>query len=130
MTCALSPGFRLDAGRHLLPGWLAVGTALENFINRKPRVNLKVLREMHRDWPFFRSTLSNIEMTLAKADFQIARQYAARTADRELGARVFHLLEEEYQRTCRVVLRITGEQHLARRNSGFATLDCRAQSLR
>jgi phosphoenolpyruvate carboxylase len=51
-------------------------------------------------------------MTLAKADFQIARQYAARTPNRGLGRRIFKMIEEEYERTCRVVLRITGERYL------------------
>jgi phosphoenolpyruvate carboxylase len=50
--------------------------------------------------------------SLAKADFQIARQYAERTPDRKLGQRIFKLLEEEYERTCRVVLQITGEKRL------------------
>src|SRR5262249_42768829 len=98
--------------RHLLPGWLAAGTALENFIRQSPRKNLDLLREMYREWKFFHSTISNIEMTLAKADFQIARQYAARTKDRSLGRQILKLLEEEYDRTCNLVLQITGEKHL------------------
>ena len=67
---------------------------------------------MYREWPFFQSTISNIEMTLAKADFQVARQYAARIDDRSLGRRIFGMLEDEFKRTCRVVLMITGEQRL------------------
>jgi phosphoenolpyruvate carboxylase len=67
---------------------------------------------MYRDWTFFHSVISNIEMTLAKADFQIARHYAESVADRRLGRRIFQLLEEEYQRTCRVILQITGEKNL------------------
>lgn len=104
--------FGWTQSRHLLPGWLAVGTALESFVRQEPKKNLALLREMYSAWPFFHSTLSNIEMTLAKADFQIARQYAARTPNRSLGRRLFKLLEAEYQRTCRVVLQITEEKHL------------------
>src|SRR5262252_7210424 len=104
--------FGWTQSRHLLPGWLAVGTALEDFIKARPRENLHLLREMYREWPFFHSTVSNIEMTLAKADFQIARQYASRTLDRSLGRRIFHMLEEEYERACRVTLQITGERRL------------------
>ncbi|MFN7945497.1 MAG: phosphoenolpyruvate carboxylase [Blastocatellia bacterium] len=108
--------FGWTQSRHLLPGWLAVGTALENFINHsdQPRrgANLELLREMYREWPFFRSTLSNIEMALAKADFQIARQYARRSADQKLARRIFAALENEYDRACRVVLQITGQKHL------------------
>jgi phosphoenolpyruvate carboxylase len=104
--------FGWTQSRHLLPGWLAVGTALEDFIKARPRQNLRLLREMYREWPFFHSTISNIEMTLAKADFQIARQYASRTLDRGLGRRIFRMLEEEYERACRVTLQITGERRL------------------
>ncbi|MBO0726420.1 MAG: phosphoenolpyruvate carboxylase, partial [Blastocatellia bacterium] len=104
--------FGWTQSRHLLPGWLAVGTALGNFIESSPGKNLRLLREMYREWPFFHSTISNIEMTLAKADFQIASQYASRTLDRSLGRRIFRMLEEEYERACRVTLQITGERHL------------------
>jgi phosphoenolpyruvate carboxylase len=104
--------FGWTQSRHLLPGWLAVGTALETFIKARPRENMRLLREMYGAWPFFHSTISNIEMTLAKADFQIARQYASRALDRRLGNRIFRLLEEEYHRACRVTLQITGERRL------------------
>ena len=104
--------FGWTQSRHLLPGWLAVGTALENFIKARPRENLRLLREMYGEWPFFHSTISNIEMTLAKADFQIARQYASRALDQRLGKRIFRLLEEEYHRACRGTLQITGERRL------------------
>jgi len=104
--------FGWTQSRHLLPGWLAVGSTLSDFIQAAPRRNLELLREMYRDWAFFHSVISNIEMTLAKADFQIARHYAESVADRRLGRRIFQLLEEEYQRTCRVILQITGEKNL------------------
>ena len=67
---------------------------------------------MYRSWPFFHSTIANIEMTLAKADFQIARQYAERLPDRDLGKRIFRLLQAEYDSACRIVRQITGEKHL------------------
>src|SRR5262249_52306389 len=101
--------FGWTQSRHLLPGWLAVGTALETFIKSRgarPRENLRLLREMYREWPFFHSTISNIEMTLAKADFQIARQYAAHALDRQLGRRIFRALEDEYERACRITLQL------------------------
>lgn len=98
--------------RHILPGWLAVGTALEDFINQKTRTHLQVLREMYEGWPFFRTTISNIEMALAKTDFQIARQYAETLVAPELRQRIFKLLEEEYERSCQAVIKVTGEKRL------------------
>ncbi|MFN0109121.1 MAG: phosphoenolpyruvate carboxylase, partial [Blastocatellia bacterium] len=104
--------FGWTQSRHLLPGWLAVGSALKSFLDANPRKHLALLREMYERWPFFHSTISNIEMTLAKADFQIARQYADQTPDKKLGQRVFKLLAAEYERACQAVLQITGEKHL------------------
>jgi phosphoenolpyruvate carboxylase len=98
--------------RHILPGWLAVGTALENFMRKKPRANLNILREMYEGWSFFRTTISNIEMALAKTDFQIARQYAETLVAPELRRRIFTLLEDEYERSCRAVIQVTGETRL------------------
>jgi len=98
--------------RHILPGWLAVGTALENFISKKPRANLQVLREMYEGWPFFRTTISNIEMALAKTDFQIARQYAETLVSPDLRQQIFALLEDEYDRSCHTVIQVTGEKRL------------------
>ncbi|MBS1791897.1 MAG: phosphoenolpyruvate carboxylase [Acidobacteria bacterium] len=104
--------FGWTQSRHLLPGWLAVGSALEKFMAPNPRKHLALVREMYQRWPFFHSTISNIEMTLAKADFQIARQYADRLPDKKLGQRIFKLLAAEYDRACRMVLQITGEKNL------------------
>jgi phosphoenolpyruvate carboxylase len=104
--------FGWTQSRHILPGWLAVGTALENFVAQNQRENLQLLRQMYCEWPFFRSTISNIEMTLAKSDFQIARQYASLTLNGQEGRRIFSLLEDEHKRACRIVLQITGERHL------------------
>jgi phosphoenolpyruvate carboxylase len=98
--------------RHILPGWLAVGTALEDFMRKKPRAHLQVLREMYEGWPFFRTTISNIEMALAKTDFQIARQYAETLVAPELRQRIYTLLEDEYERSCRAVIQVTGETRL------------------
>jgi phosphoenolpyruvate carboxylase len=108
--------FGWTQSRHLLPGWLGVGAALEGYVagggKSGRRERLRLLQRMYRDWPFFQTTIANIEMTLAKADFQIARQYAERLPERELGRRIFRLLAAEYERTCRIVRQITGEKQL------------------
>jgi phosphoenolpyruvate carboxylase len=104
--------FGWTQSRHLLPGWLAVGTAVDALVEEDPARRLALLRRMYRRWPFFRSTISNIEMTLAKTDFQIARQYAGLVGDRASGRRIFRLLEEEYERTVAAVLAITEQREL------------------
>ena len=104
--------FGWTQSRHLLPGWLGVGTALEAFLAKDRKRNLKLLQEIYAGWAFFHSTISNIEMTLAKADFQIARQYAARLAKGSSGREIFKMLEQQYELTCKVVLAVTGERRL------------------
>jgi phosphoenolpyruvate carboxylase len=103
--------FGWTQSRHLVPGWLGVGSALDHFLSRRPESNLVLLRDMHREWPFFRSTLSNVEMALAKADFQIARQYAERLSGPE-GVAFFEQLREEYERTCNRLLQVTEQKFL------------------
>ncbi len=58
--------------RLMLPSWLGTGEALACALQQGER---DLLREMYRDWPFFRSSLSLMEMVLAKADARIAGEY-------------------------------------------------------
>ena len=103
--------FGWTQSRHLLPGWLGVGRALAQFIEDDPKENLALLREMNQKWHYFGSTLSNIEMALAKADFQIARQYAERLADRKRRS-IFTRLEKEYRETRDLLLKVTEQREL------------------
>jgi phosphoenolpyruvate carboxylase len=91
--------------RQTLPAWYGLGAALENCCDdRKKR--LKMLRQMYRDWPFFRALLSNTQMALFKSRMDIAREYADLCSDRDTGDRVYALVEAEYQRTVKWVKKI------------------------
>ena len=57
--------------RLMLPGWYGFGAAVEAWGGP-----LEKLQEMYREWPFFRSVLSNLDMVLAKTDLAIASRYA------------------------------------------------------
>jgi phosphoenolpyruvate carboxylase len=59
--------------RWLLPGWLGVGTALAAVAARPG--GLDQLRRMAARWPFFDDLIGKIEMTLAKADVEVASLY-------------------------------------------------------
>jgi phosphoenolpyruvate carboxylase len=99
--------------RMILPGWLGVGTALENWCVTEPDKRLAVLRAMAREFPFFRALLSNVEMTLAKADMAIARRYVAVLAPEDAAVRaLWDSLEEEYRRCVRMVLSILEQPEL------------------
>ena len=97
--------------RHGLPAFFGVGYALERFAAR----NEEVLRAMARDFPMFRVMLSNVEIGMAKSDLAIARLYAG-LADERLRDRMFRVIEEEFERTRTMLLRVTGRAGLLEDN--------------
>lgn len=103
--------FAWTQSRQLLPGWYAAGTGLESFA-RKSEENMALLREMYAKWPFFRSTIDNLQMALMKADIATARQYAALVEDTEIRDRIFGSIEDEYNRTREILLAITEDEEL------------------
>ncbi|MEK7323431.1 MAG: phosphoenolpyruvate carboxylase, partial [Pseudomonadota bacterium] len=101
--------------RHTLPAWYGIGTALENWRAHEPD-RLAKLQRMYREWPFFRSMLSNTQMALFKANMTIAQQYAHLVPDQTMAAQVFGEINEEYQRTITQVLNVVGAQRLMEEN--------------
>jgi phosphoenolpyruvate carboxylase len=87
--------------RFNLPGWYGLGSGLELISERA------LLREMYANWPFFKSLLDNSEMSLIKADMDIAALYVELVPDRELGKSIFSRIREEYERTRATVLSIS-----------------------
>ena len=57
--------FSWSQSRIMLPGWYGVGTAFSNFIN-KDKENIEKLRKMYKNWPFFTSLLSNVDMVMVE----------------------------------------------------------------
>lgn len=101
--------------RHTLPAWFGIGNALEQW-SSGDRQRLKTLRKMYQEWPFFRVMLSNTEMTLFKADMEIAREYAMLVSDEELGSKVHNIIRSEYDRTLKQVLRVARHEELMEDN--------------
>ena len=99
--------------RHLLPAWYGVGSAFERYA--QPPGGLECLRDMYRNWLFFRSLVDNLQMVLAKADMRIARHYASLVTDGEERHRLFAAINAEFERTHRAVLDITEQQSVLER---------------
>ena len=59
----------------MFPGWYGVGSSFKEFIDEDPE-NIETLRYMYKNWPFFQSLLSNVDMVLSKANMDIAFEYA------------------------------------------------------
>ncbi len=102
--------------RLMLPGWYGFGAAVRNWIATRPKDGLDLLRAMHREWPFFRTLLSNMDMVLAKSDIAIASRYAELVSDAELRAAVFARLRAEWQGTIDALLAVTGQRSLLEPN--------------
>ncbi|TXK79128.1 phosphoenolpyruvate carboxylase [Paenibacillus sp. N3.4] len=97
--------------RYLLPAWYAAGTGLQSFYQGQDQ-NLETLKEMYENWSFFRSMIDNLQMALAKADLQIAKEYGHLVKESAIAERIFNLIREEYELTSSIILQITGQQEI------------------
>ncbi|MDR6216138.1 phosphoenolpyruvate carboxylase [Paracidovorax wautersii] len=120
---AIPWGFSWGQCRLTLPGWYGFGAAVEAFVKapgRDPKAQLALLQKMYRQWPFFRTLLSNMDMVLAKSDLALASRYSELVADARLRKKVFGAIEAEWQRTSDALARITGEKHRLTHNTALA----------
>ncbi len=102
--------------RLMLPGWYGFGAAVEAWTAEAPRKRLKLLQEMHREWPFFATLLSNMDMVLAKSDIAIASRYSELVSDKKLREAIFPRLRAEWESAIAALLKITGQKALLEGN--------------
>lgn len=106
--------------RMALPGWCGFGSAIEAYLQGGDRATrTELLQRMHKQWPFFRTLLSNLDMVLAKSDLRIAARYVELVEDKAVAKRIFGLLKAEWQRANDALSLITGQ---AERLQGNPTL--------
>jgi phosphoenolpyruvate carboxylase len=105
--------------RHAVPAWFGVGHALEHFAKSGPG-HEQVLRQITKNFPLFAELIRNVELGMAKADLGIASVYSGLVKNSELRKRVFSMLEEEFLRSRRMILRVTGQRELLGRNRVLA----------
>ncbi len=98
--------------RHTLPGWYGLGTAVEAYLAEDRAARLELLRAMYCNWPFWRTTLDNAQMVLAKADLHIAELYAGLVPDPGVRERMWKRIADEFARTERAVCAIAGVERL------------------
>ncbi len=106
---AIPWGFSWGQCRLLLPGWYGFGSAIGGWLDEGDGdAKLETLRAMHREWPFFATLLSNMDMVLAKTDLAIASRYAGLVPDVALRERIFKRISDEYAETLRCLAAVTG----------------------
>jgi phosphoenolpyruvate carboxylase len=109
--------------RVALPGWYGFGSAVTAYLaagkgDRDKR--LQVLRRMYKQWPFFRTLLSNLDMVLAKSDLGIAARYLELGTDRKRERKIFATIQAEWQAAHDALTLITGEQERLSSNPSLA----------
>ncbi len=119
---AIPWGFSWGQCRLTLPGWYGFGSAVHGFLNASSfgEVNagkddkthrLQLLQKMCKEWPFFSTLLSNIDMVLAKSDLALAARYGELVTDVKLREGIFAAIEAEWQLTVQALQLITGNQY-------------------
>jgi len=106
---AIPWGFSWGQCRLLLPGWFGFASSVKGWLDEgDSEAKLEELRTMFRDWPFFATLLSNMDMVLAKTDLAIASRYAGLVSDVGLRERIFRRIAAEHGETLRCLESITG----------------------
>lgn len=120
---AIPWGFSWGQCRLTLPGWYGFGSAVEAFLHAEgedPQRQLALLQKMYRQWPFFKTLLSNMDMVLAKSDLALASRYSELVTDTRLRKRIFSSIEAEWLRTVEALTKITEESDRLASNPALA----------
>ena len=120
---AIPWGFSWGQCRLTLPGWYGFGSAVQAFTNtgtpevQKERIAL--LQKMVKQWPFFKTLLSNMDMVMAKSDLALASRYSELVSDARLRKKIFTAIEAEWHSTAQALAMITGDKNRLANNAAL-----------
>lgn len=124
---AIPWGFSWGQCRLTLPGWFGFGAAVHSFIYGNKGQNTPaqtkertaLLQKMVRQWPFFQTLLSNMDMVMAKSDLALASRYSELVGDVRLRKKIFSAIEAEWHRTSDALSLITGDKQRLAHNAAL-----------
>ncbi len=102
--------FAWTQNRYLLPSWYGTGTAFTKYLEQPG--GLDTLREMYEEWPFFKTLVNFMQMTIAKSDLRIGETYNALVEDPKIRQRIWGRISEEHAACLEALIVITGNAEL------------------